>query len=145
MIFETFSRKDIIDDSAVKGILPSIGVPAIEFFFWQRWVISFRKIWKNAKEMDLDESNFNIFADFRRFFSVLLHLSDFQKLDPFFRKWFCPTGPSTWVCLYGTAYMGRPQVPICLGPRLRDHNRVADLIVAHRLIDRSAIRENFIL
>ena len=32
-----------------------------------------------------------------------------------------------------------------LGAGLRDHDRVADLIVAHRSIDRSAISENFIL
>ena len=30
------------------------------------------------------------------------------------------------------------------GPGLRDHDRVADLIVAQRSIDRSAIRENLI-
>ena len=30
-------------------------------------------------------------------------------------------------------------------PGLRDHDRVADLIVAHRSIDGSAISENFIL
>ena len=42
-------------------------------------------------------------------------------------------------------WMWGPVVERGAGTGLRDHDRVADLIVAHRSIDRSAISKSFIL